>query len=108
MTVFTKKIDIGKFCQILPKISNFLGKMSFPHPFFANFTNITENLERIKKAKTWNMKKNIFHRFFHLILLHRFFSGKSMKCHEKHGSLLKNCSLTDLDIHTIFIVAVSN
>ena len=31
-----------------------------------------------------NIKKNIFHRFFNLILLRRFFSEKSMKCHENH------------------------
>ena len=40
----------------------------------------------MKQKKTWDIKKNIFHRFSCLILICGFFSGKSIKCHLKSAS----------------------
>ena len=43
----------------------------------------------MKQKNTWNIKKNIFHRFFYLILLRGFFSEKSIKCHLKFVQVVK-------------------
>ena len=52
-----------------------------------------KNQDEMKQKNTWNIKKNIYHRFSHI--LRGCFFGKSIKCHPNPCKLWKNGSVSD-------------
>ena len=91
---FKNVYDIGKIVgNILTKFTNIANKCC---NFFVLYRSVNcknqEDKELFRK-KHGTSRKIYFIDFFILFCFAGFFPGKSIKCHEKHGSLQQNCSL---------------